>query len=270
MTELAVAPRQKVSIVTGTWQRHDLVREMIANVREQTYRPLEHIIVSDGPDPELRQLIKQLQMRGAVQPLDDPSYQDVPIVFQELGFQTSEFLAFSMSAVPFGMAQWLASGPLQMWLADDERMTPDHIERMVDLLEMEDVDFVYPVIGMWHLGQPERVNWVGQVPPFVGTISHALYRRELLDYRGFRIHVGSGTDWDQVEGWIAAGASYAMLEGQTFLHRVDKLGDGDAKRVRQPLRGHKNAPRPLPPTTRLWKGREIAESTRAPRYGAFR
>jgi glycosyltransferase involved in cell wall biosynthesis len=37
-----------VSVVTGTWHRHELLMEAIKNVRAQTYRPLEHVIVSDG------------------------------------------------------------------------------------------------------------------------------------------------------------------------------------------------------------------------------
>jgi GT2 family glycosyltransferase len=42
--------RPLVSVITPTWQRHELLLEAIENVRQQTYRPIEHVIVSDGPD----------------------------------------------------------------------------------------------------------------------------------------------------------------------------------------------------------------------------
>ena len=118
-----------VSVVTGTWQRHDLLTEAIANVREQTYRPLEHCIVSDGPDAALADLIENVR-----------TLTDVPIRFVELGRQWSEFLGDSMSAAPYKVAQFLARGEYQMWLADDERMlVPDYVERMVRTLEETEI-----------------------------------------------------------------------------------------------------------------------------------
>lgn len=220
------------SVITGTWQRHDLLLEAIQNVREQTYWPIEHVIVSDGPDEGLRTLIFREQIRS------DTS---VPIRLVELGRNWSTFLAFSRSAVPFQVAQWMAGGEYLCWLADDERMAPDHIEALVNLLEKTDVDFVYSKSECWFApGVNDGVQpmIIGEYPPRCGTVTNVLYRAELLDYRGFRTHVGSGTDWDQIDGWIKAGASYAMLDRVTHRHRIDKMGEGpDVRLVRQPLRG---------------------------------
>lgn len=237
--------RPLVSVITGTWQRHDLLMECIENVRQQTYRPLEHIIVSDGPDPALRDKLTGVKLgittypaRGAIKFGPEP---DIPITFAECGRHWSSFLAASISTVPFQVAQWLARGDYLCWWADDERaLTPDHIERLVDLLESTDSDFVYPYVRLVPApGIPMSAHVIGSDPPMLGQVTHCLFRADLLDYRGFTTHVGSATDWDQIAHWMAAGARWAMLEDVTFEHRLDKLGEGpDFRAERRPLRGH--------------------------------
>jgi GT2 family glycosyltransferase len=226
-----MSERPLVSVITGTWQRHDLLKGAVENVEQQTYPNLEHVIVSDGPDPDLAGLADYWQ---------HPTKR-AHLTFVECGRHWSSFLAASLSTVPFQVAQWLARGDLLMWLADDERMEPDHIESLVDLLERTDSDFVYSRCRMvYHpdLGDhPDQI--IGADPPYKSAITNALFRADLLDYRGFTTHVGSGTDWDQIEHWIAAGARYAMLDRVTLTHRVDKIGEGTAYRSeRRPLRGH--------------------------------
>src|SRR5678810_1424794 len=48
-----MSERPLLSIITPTWDRHDLLAELIDHVREQTYPSIEHVIVSDGPDDAL-------------------------------------------------------------------------------------------------------------------------------------------------------------------------------------------------------------------------
>lgn len=187
--------------------------EMIENVRAQTYRPLEMVIVADGPDPILRAKIEAI--RGD---------SDVPIVFAELGFHSSSVLRDSMSAAPFMVAQLLARGEYQMWLADDERMlVPDHIETLVSLLEQYDADFAYPKVRMWWEGKPHLTTEIGQNPPRNGQFTHMLYRRDALDKGAlFRTHVGSGTDWDACARLMGAGCRWVFNPHVTLSHRVDK------------------------------------------------
>lgn len=231
--------RKLVSVITGTYNRPNLINKCIGEVRKQTYPNIEHCIVSDGPDPLLRIWAKTGWNEAPYKEFAD----DVPIKFVETGRQWSQFLAFSISAVPFQVAQWLASGDYIMWLADDEEITAEHIEKLVDLLEKEDVDFVYSKSECWfntkaNLRFYAASNVIGESPPASGRITQALFRVELLDYRGFTTHVGSGTDWDQIKAWMDAGASWAFLEEVTHTHRVDKMGDRDLNQERQPLRGN--------------------------------
>lgn len=223
-------PRPLVSVITGTWQRQSLMLESIQNIRESSYRPLEHVIVSDGQDPLLRERIEAVR--------DD---EDVPIVFVELGLNWSSFLAASMGAVPCQVAQWLARGEALLWATDDDRFDPDHVESLVDLLEQTDSDFVYSRSRVWRVGTTPREHAViGNDPPVIGATINVLYRRELLDYRGFRTHVGAGSDHDQMLYWPEVGARWAMLDRATMEHRADKLDGGEGpgyRDMRQPLRG---------------------------------
>jgi glycosyltransferase involved in cell wall biosynthesis len=221
-----------VSCITGTWQRHELLKGAIENIEAQTYPNIEHIVVSDGPDPELAALMDYWQ---------HPTKR-VHLTFAECGRHWSSFLAASTSTVPFQVAQWMARGDYLMWWADDERaLVPDHTEALVDLLEETDADFVYPYVRLTSgPGVPMEPHIIGSDPPALGQITHALFRAELLDYCGFTPHVGSATDWYQIERWMQAGARWAMLPRVTFEHRLDKIGEGSTFRAeRQPLRGHR-------------------------------
>lgn len=210
-----MADRKLVSVVTGTYQRHELLLEAIHNVRQQTYRPLEHIVVADGPDDELRRLMRDEIGNGDLL--------GVPIVFQELGFWSSGLFTNSISAAPFMVAQLLARGEYQVWLADDERfLVPGHIEKLVDLLELYDADFAYPQVEMTWPNSDRRVV-IGTNPPRNGQFTHMLYRRDALDKGAlFRTHVGSGTDWDACARLMAAGCRWVFLNEITLTHRVDK------------------------------------------------
>lgn len=239
--------RPLVSAICGTFERPDMLAELIVNLREQTYRPLELCVAME---PSRDEAINAEYRAMIVNERTNPA---LPITFVELGRHWSAFLANSISAVPFQVAQWLASGDVLMWAADDERMTPDHVEKLVALMEREQADFVYPLQGCYHRAQPTRhMNWIGSPTPRYGQITHAVYRAELLDYCGFEVNVGSGTDWFQVRSWMEAGARWAFLPEKTFTHRVDKSGDAGARLTRQPLRGH--TPR-TPDEEASWRAR---------------
>lgn len=209
--------RPLVSVITGTWQRHGLLMQAIDTVIRQSYRPLEHIIVSDGQDAELREQMARLAQYA------EPS--DPEIRFFELGRNWSTVIPESMSAPPFMTAQLLARGEYHCWLSDDEEMTDsDHIAKLVDLLEATGSDFVSPLVACWTVGRPDKTWIVGSDPPQRGTITHALHRYDCLNVfgGGFRVSVGSGSDWDQAVRWLSAGKKFALLPEVTFRHRSDK------------------------------------------------
>lgn len=192
--------------------RHELLLDAIENVRQQSYRPLEHVIVSEGPDPELHDLVQR-----------ETTYQDVPIRFVELGRNWTTYLQNSRNAAPMIVAQLVAAGEYLCWLADDERLEYDHVESLVNLLESTGADFAYPRVRMWWNGTSPEQGWdIGTDPPQFGQITHVLYRAALLEQGITRLGAGGCSDWRQVEEWMQAGASWAHLPRVTMTHRADQ------------------------------------------------
>jgi glycosyltransferase involved in cell wall biosynthesis len=209
--------RKLVSVLTGTWQRSELLTECIENVRQQTYRPLEHVIVSDGVDRETA--------RVALAALDCADVADMLVRYVPLGRNWTSFLTNSRNAVPFQVANWVAAGDYQVWLADDERfLVPDYIERMVGILEENpELDFVYPNVEVYYVWNESYRFVIGSDPPRCGSVTHAVHRASILDVDGggFRVHVGSASDWDQFERWIAAGKRWKHVPETLVSHRID-------------------------------------------------
>ena len=185
----AVAPL--VSVITPTWQRHEkLLNRCVPSVQAQTWPAVEHVVVSDGPDPDLA-----AQIGGHVK------------TFAELDTHVG--------------AQWghyarlrgieLAEGEIIAYLDDDNAYRPHHLEAVVTTMLAEGADFAYGIALMQGNGQPYPV---GQDPPSYGQIdtSVIVHRRSLLDVAGWRWWDGIPTiDWDLVERWVQAGAKWAFV-----------------------------------------------------------
>lgn len=207
--------RKLVSVITPTYQRHELLLEAMANVRAQTYRPLEHVIVSDGPHPGLQWLVKQAaSYRG---PGDH-----VAVRFVELGRNWSAFLPDSFCAAPNVVGSLVATGEYQTFLADDERADPDHIEALVTALENEGADFAYGRVRMWRAGTSPDHGWeIGAPSPQCGQITNVLYRTDLLKRGLYPFGAGMTSDWACIKQWMDKGATWAYVPRVTLTHRVD-------------------------------------------------
>lgn len=183
-----------VSVITPTWQRHDLLfSRCVPAVAKQDYRPLEHIVVSDGPDPVLREIFA-----GRV---------DAPVRLAELAEHPPE-------------AQWghharlhgtgLAKGEYIAYLDDDNSWRPDHVRLLVAALEETGAGFAYGKMAVH--GRGEYV--IGTDPPAYGQLdtSMIVHRRELLGVATWRWYPGIPTvDWDLAERWMAAGATWGHV-----------------------------------------------------------
>lgn len=204
--------RPLVSVITPTWQRPELLLGAIANVRAQSYRPLEHVIVSDGRDERLAQGVYDATA----------NVHDVDVTFLELGRNWSSYLPDSFCAAPVVVGQLVARGAYQAWLSDDERMDPDHIASLVDALEAAGADFAYGRATLWRAGGSPESSWeIGADPPREGQITNCLYRAELLRRGLYPFGAGMTSDWACVARWIAAGATWAYVPRATITHRVD-------------------------------------------------
>jgi glycosyltransferase involved in cell wall biosynthesis len=206
--------RPLVSVITPTWQRAGLLRGCIENVRAQVYRPLEHVIVSDGIDRDTA--------RVAVAALDCADVADVLVRYVPLGRNWSTYLTDSFCAAPVTVGMLVASGEYQTWLADDEVMDPEHIAALVAALESTGADFAYSRVRMHAVGQtPAHGYDSGSDPPRLGQITNCLYRTTLLRYGLYPFGAGMTSDWACVERWMGAGATWAYVDRATLTHRYD-------------------------------------------------
>ena len=168
------------------------------SVALQTYRPIQHVVVSDGPNPELRELLHTTSGER-------------PAAGYEL---TLDFLPEHSLTARWGhfarlRGQELAKGDLIAYLDDDDELYPQHVEYLTDALLEAGADFSYSRILIHDVGN----SWVsGAEPPRFGHISTSsiLHRRKLLDTATWRDEGQLTIDWDLAERWMAGGASWAF------------------------------------------------------------
>lgn len=224
MVSSSVRTRPAISILTPTWQRGIELFNLIDNIHTQEYDGrIEHVIVSDGRDPNLKQHLKNIYPQ--YMNLDEINPYDRYIIkFVECGINWSTFLPDSFSAIPLMTATALATNQYHMWLADDERMlVPNHISKLVDLLEKEDTDFAYSKVKMTLAWQPDAQPYIiGEPIPRYGQMTHCIYNIRVLKLGMYRPFVGSAGDWDVIQRWILAGAKYSFLNEVTLSHKADK------------------------------------------------
>jgi glycosyltransferase involved in cell wall biosynthesis len=186
-----------VSVITATYRRHrELLGRCIPSVAAQTYEAIEHVVVSDGPDPELQQLLAETGARYGE---------------SEHGGHWGHLARLK------GIE--MATGELIAWLDDDDAWRPDHVALHAAALEEHpEAGFAYSrlLIGAQdanartYRDDPEEclgtdVYASGQV-----LTSMLFHRRAVLDVATWG--TGTGTpDSDLVSAWADAGIPYVSI-----------------------------------------------------------
>lgn len=181
----------KVTVITPTWgsQRYQvLVSRCIASVRAQTLTDWEHIVVSDGPDPNLREFLE---------PVD--------VTYLELA-EHVEPHSWGASARNLGLKH--ARSPYVAYLDSDNAFHPDHLQLLVEAIESAGTDFAYSRMRI--AGGQE----IGAEPPVLGQIDTSLIlhrRRGLRVFGGWPVEPYYAIDWKFIEGWLEKGARWTFV-----------------------------------------------------------
>lgn len=197
-----------VSVITATWMRHDvLLRRCIPSVTGQDYPAVEHVVVSDGPDPELRSLI------AAADGVD---------VYVELGEHDQE-RHWGGAARRAGIAA--STGSLIAYVDDDDALRPDHCSLLAAALE-QNPDAGFAVSRMVsHLPSGDVAFGYGELQyGQVGT-PMLMHRRELLEVAGWG-KPSACEDWEMVACWIAAGTRHIRVDADTIDVYPSAYGSG--------------------------------------------
>jgi glycosyltransferase involved in cell wall biosynthesis len=196
-----VSPQPAVSVITPTWQRHKLLfSRCIPSVHGQGYENVEHIIVSDGPDPMLAQRLAPNGPDGArdrwfyALPEHDPDEH------------------WGHAARQTGID--LASGEFITYCDDDDALRRDHCSLLAQAL-VKNPDAGFAVSRMvQHGGAHKRV--IGHGPLGAGNVGSPMimHRRDILDVANW----GPASwieDWMLVQRWLVHGIKYVNVDAET-------------------------------------------------------
>lgn len=190
------------TVITPTWRRHDrLMNGTIPSVQAQTYQPVEHVVVSDGPDPELAFKAGILVDQGCW-----PN-----VVYRELP-EHDPLEHWGHHARLAGIEA--STGEYITYCDDDDTLRPEHCALMVAALEIAP-EAGFAVSRMIGHGGPHKqvVGWGRLSCGNVGT-PMICHRREILQH-GTWGPASFTEDWDLVQRWLDAGVPYVNVDAET-------------------------------------------------------
>ncbi len=121
----------KVSVITPT-TGNPFLADCIASVRNQTYKNVEHLIVVDGQS-------RWGQTDEILKALEFPNGSNEHICVLPYPTGTDRYNGHRV----YGAATYFADGDYHIWLDDDNALEPDHIEKLVTLVQQKNLDRAY-------------------------------------------------------------------------------------------------------------------------------
>jgi cellulose synthase/poly-beta-1,6-N-acetylglucosamine synthase-like glycosyltransferase len=189
-----------VSVVTPTWQRHErLLNRCIPSVQAQTYQNIEHIIISDGPDPELVTKLALRKHHGAF--YHATGYLELPGHDPERHWGH----AARLHGIERSHGEYIA------YIDDDDSLRPEHVRLLAQALDRNpDAAWAYSVMSSHSQAGTLDIGYQGY--PAEGQIGTPMimHRREILEH-GTWGPASSVEDWELVKRWLDAGQKYVHV-----------------------------------------------------------
>jgi glycosyltransferase involved in cell wall biosynthesis len=186
-----------ITVVTPTWHRDASVLRAVLSVALQEYRPIQHVVVADGPNPELRSLFKASSKAFL--------YSDYELEYAELPahHDNSRWGHFARLE---GIRR--AKGDFVAYLDDDDEYLPNHLSALMAMLKQDpQAGFSYSRIMIYDPGNP---NISGTDPPTYSGISTSAiaHRKAILERVNWRDEGQDTIDWDIAQRWMAHGITW--------------------------------------------------------------
>jgi glycosyltransferase involved in cell wall biosynthesis len=186
-----------VSVITPTWRRHgQLLEGCVPGVQAQTHPAVEHVIVCDGPDPELA-----AHFACAPAPRHPLWCTQLPV--------HDEYLHWGAPARLAGIG--LAAGDYITYCDDDDVLRPEHCALLAAALDA-DPGAGFAVSRMLsHQPLGDQVIGTGELAAGdVGT-PMLMHRRDVLQAATWG-DPDSFEDWKLVWAWLQAGIRHVRVD----------------------------------------------------------
>lgn len=194
-----------VSIITPTWQRHELLMDRcVPAVQAQAYGNVEHVIVSDGPDGDLALKLGALCGWNG---WENVVYRELPEHDREPHWGSYARLA----ALDVSRGQYIT------YCDDDDALRPEHCALMAAALDADpEAGFAVSRMLSHHPTDPSRNTVIGWGPLAMGNVGTPMimHRRKVLEY-GTWGESSFVEDWDLVWKWLQAGVTYVNVNAET-------------------------------------------------------
>jgi glycosyltransferase involved in cell wall biosynthesis len=197
-----------VSVVTATWNRHSLLNDRcIPSVQLQTYPKVEHVIISDGPDPELMRHFRN-SMPALGNRMDIRQGRRHPLWYYQLP-EHDPAPHWGTYARLMGIE--MAAGDLIAYCDDDDALRPQHCELLARALE-ENPDAGFAVSLMGSHRPDSGMGEIGHGEPSCGNIGTPMivHRREILEHGTWGVP-SDFEDWELTNRWLHAGIQYVQV-----------------------------------------------------------
>lgn len=196
-----------VSVITATWGRPGMVRDhAIKSVNAQTYEFIQHIIVTDGTDRKLNEVLRQ---EGYY-----PGHPDRMLVNLGRNWTSLRGPLSGCGGDARRAGCYMASGDWIAYLDDDDDWLPNHVADMVRIGEETQAQMVN---SAWIHGILGRT--FGDPTPMCGmaTTSALMHRPEILKITNWQPWDGYEQDGRLIERWRRAGVSHAFKSEPTMI-----------------------------------------------------
>lgn len=191
-----------VTVITPTWLRHGLLFDRcIPSVQAQDHPQVEHVVISDGPDPAVAAKLISPWLAG----WRNLWYRELP------EHDTSE-LHYGHHCRALGAE--LATGDYITYCDDDDALRPGHCRLLAAALD-ENPDAGFAVSQMCSHG-PHGDATIGVGPVAAGNVGTPMimHRKALLETATWD-HSGAFEDWDLVWAWMQAGIGHVRVDAET-------------------------------------------------------
>lgn len=209
----------RISVITTTFRRPEMLRRCIESVRAQTHGDVEHIVVSDGFHAPTEEVVAEL--------LDSKDHR-------------FEFIAhlWEGQAVAFNYGLRKATGDLVTLLNDDDTLAPDwcaaaaaHMAGCNCILAYADCEWTYDWVKWTPHPHPSKVTFEETtVEQKIAGVGGCLRAEAIKAEGGLRHILGHNEDWDLQLRLLRHGKACYVPNALSYRYTVHPLSKSLADR----------------------------------------